>query len=707
MKRPLLFIIPFFLFGCASVPAYKHVNIIPRPLDIEYHKGFKKVDSSELFSKTKKSIVSYELSNEFSDLGDEGYILDVTSKDISIKAKTKIGLFYGDITLRQLYTSKGLPKVKIKDKPRFPYRGILLDVSRHFFSKEEIKELIDLMSYYKLNTLQWHLTDDGGWRIEIDAYPKLTQLGSHRTDKIWQNWWKNGGKFTEMSASNAHGGYYSKNDVKEIISYASSKAINIVPEIEFPGHSRAVFAAYPELCCSGIPYTNNAFCPGNESTYIFMDKVLNEVMDLFPSKIIHIGGDETNMTAWKSCPKCQSLMKIENMKEFHELHNYIVKRAETVLNNRGRRLAGWDEIIDKKLNKTSIITSWQGDEFGTRAMEQGYDVIFAPLHYLYLDYFQSSPNTQPLAHDGYTTLKKVYSYNPPVKDDDSHALGIQAQLWTEWISDMPQLEYMAFPRTLAVSEVGWSVKQNRDWTDFNRRLPYQLKYLKNRGINTYNPTGNIDFDIRTDSLNKNAVVSLENEEESLAIKYTTDGSMPNKKSKNYEKPFIITDSLNLTAASFKNDSTIGEVFKQNFYYHNAIGKNIKSSLNSNNLNLLIDGQLGGKTYLDEKWLNFSGDQEFLIDLKNTFTIHMISSRWMQLYAGARRSFPDKIEIYYSLDGKKFELADSIVNKNSDDINNSILKINSYSAKGSWNARFILLKVFSKRGGMSLDEICIF
>lgn len=707
MKRPLLFIAPFFLFGCASVPQYKYVNIVPRPLEIEYYKGFRKVDSSDLFSKTKKSIVSYELNSELSELGEEGYVLDVNSKGISIKAKTNHGLFYGDITLRQLYSSKGIPKIKIKDKPRFSHRGILLDVSRHFFTKQEIKEIIDLMSYYKLNTLQWHLTDDGGWRIEIDSYPKLTQRASYRTDKIWQDWWENGGKFTDKNAPNAHGGYYSKNDIREIVSYASSKSINIIPEIEFPGHSRAVIAAYPELSCKDEAYSSNVFCAGNENTYTFMDNVLNEVMELFPSKVVHIGGDETSTSHWKNCPKCKKLMETENMKDVHELHTYVIKQAESILNNKGRRLAGWDEIMNENLHHSSIVTSWQGDQFGSKAMKQGYDVIFAPLHYLYLDYFQSSPNTQPLAHDGYTTLKKVYSYNPPVKNDDYHALGIQAQLWTEWISNISQLEYMAFPRALAVSEVGWAAKENRDWTDFKRRLPYQIQYLKNRRINTYNPTGNIDFDLKVDSINKNLIVALENEDESLVIKYTTDGSIPNRRSKNYQKPFLLSDSLNLTAASFKNDSIVGEIFKQNFYYHNAIGKSIKSSINSNNLNLLIDGQLGGKTYLDGKWLNFSGDQEFLIDLKHSLPIHTISSRWMQLHAGARRNFPDKIEIYYSLDGKKFELADSIVNKNFDDINKSTLKINSLTARGSWNARFVLLKVFSKKGGTSLDEISIF
>lgn len=676
-------------------------------MSVETNNGFLKIDSTQLTFGLPENYITYTLNESMDDLGDEGYTIEINSKGISLTAKNEAGLFYAKKTLQQLNTSNGYPFLKIKDKPRFGYRGLLLDVSRHFFTKEEVMKLLDIMSFYKLNRFHWHLTDDGGWRIELDSYPLLTQQGSYRTDKIWKDWWRNGAKFVPASDKNGFGGYYTKDDIKEVIAYAAERHITVIPEIEFPGHSREVFAAYPELCCAGEPYKSNVFCVGNEDTYTFIDKVLNEVMDVFPSEIIHIGGDETNTRHWQTCPKCRILMEKENMQDVHELHKYIIKKAENIIRTRGRRLAGWDEIGDEKLDKTSVITSWRGDKAGIDAIGQGYDVVFAPLHYLYLDYFQADPNTQPFGHDGYTTIEKVYSYDPVPdtlrRESINHILGIQGQLWSEWIYDMKHLEYMAFPRALAVAEIAWSDPNKRCWPEFRERLTTHVSHLEDAGINSYNLSSNIEKKIFVDTLRKEIHVELKCEAGEPEIRYTTDGAEPNSNSPLYKKTIIVKDSIRLKAASFRNGLMAGEVMTQNLYYHKAIGKSVLDTQKNKPLGGLTDGYTGGKTYLDGTWVNFSGNKELILDLSEVMPIHTVSSRWMQLRAGAKRYLPDAIEIQFSDDGVNFHPGGTIAKKDLSDT--PTLQYQEYTLNGKWNARYILIKIVGGRG-MSVDELII-
>lgn len=699
-------ILGFLLISCISNREYR-INVIPTPIECNINTNrVLKVDSTLVFTDRIDSILSVYKDTSFVDFGPEGYGLEVNDKGVFVYTQSDAGLFYAKNTLRQLFHNGEIPFVEIKDKPRFPYRGLMLDVSRHFFTKEEIKNLLDIMSFYKLNTFHWHLTDDGGWRIEIESYPKLTEQASYRTAWEWKQWWREGGRFVSVNEEKKFGGFYTKSDIREIVDYASERNITIIPEIEFPGHSREVFAAYPELCCSKKPYIQNTFCVGNDSTYIFMEKVLNEVMDLFPSKYIHIGGDETNTKYWKSCPMCQKLMMKEGFDDIHSLHKYIIGKAEDIINNRGKRLIGWDEIADEGLDKSSVIMSWRGEQAGLKAAENGYDVILSPLHYLYLDYFQSSPDKEPLAHDGYTPLKKVFTYNPLPDSLDNivstHILGVQGNLWTEWISDKRHLEYMAFPRALAVAELGWSYGNMRTWEEFRDCVDTHIVMLGNKGINSYRLSGNISSRIIYDD--NRMLLELECERGDVDIRYSLEGDTLFNGANEYIEPIEIKDSLKIRAAAFKDRNRIGDVYYDVIYKNKAHNKSVSTSLHWSNEKILTDGYLGSKTYLDGSWFNFSGNQEFIVDLGKSFLISKISTRWMQLCAGARRYLPENVEFYISEDGKNYQFVGEVNKDNLKEI--PALQFQKFEVNGNWECRFVKMVVKSNGGGMSIDEILI-
>lgn len=686
----------------------KTISVVPIPMDYEFIDGYFSIDSTELFSISSHENVNYIIDHKLTELGDEGYILEVTPNALLLKANAEAGLFYGKMTLMQLYANGKVPCIKIKDKPRFAHRGIMLDVSRHFFTKEEVKKMIDRIAMYKLNRFHWHLTDDGGWRFEVKEYPELTQKAAFRTHHFWKEWWKNGAKYASKNTLGAAGGYYTKEDIKEIVKYASDRFVTIIPEVEFPGHSREVFAAYPELCCKGEAYSAGTFCVGNEETYTFMKSALNTLIELFPSKMIHIGGDETNTSDWKNCPKCQRLMKQKGMKNTHELHKYIIGKAENIIKSRGRRMIGWDEIAGETLDKSSVIMSWRGEQAGIDAAKKGYDVILTPLHYLYLDYFQAAPEKEPLAHDGYTPIEKVYRYCPIPEalnvEAHSHILGIQGNLWTEWIPDMKHLEYMAFPRTLAVAEVAWSPEGKRSWDHFKSRLTSQIHKLRNTGVNTYILSSDIEPMINVDIKQKKLEVTLKCERNDVEIRYTDNGMQPTSKSRLYKCPLVVKDSLSVKAAAFKKGIIQGDVFSQTFYYHKAIGKEVKILGRDRLEKVLTDGYIGSKTYLDESWVNFSGDREFLLDLSKVEVIHSISTRWMQLRAGAKRYLPEQLEILFSTDGQNFVSGGSLQEQKLQDT--PILQYQTYTYNRVWNARYIKIRVKGGRGGMSVDEIIV-
>ena len=424
----------------------------------------------------------------------ESYTLSVTPQQILIRATSGAGLFYGVQTLLQLAQPSGagsysIASVEIEDTPRFAYRGLMLDVSRHFSTKEFIKKQIDALAYYKINRLHLHLTDAAGWRLEIKKYPLLTEFAAWRTDPTWKQWWNGGRKYLRYDEPGASGGYYTQDDIREILEYARQHYITVIPEIEMPSHSEEVLAAYPQLSCSGEPYKNSDFCVGNEETFTFLENVLTEVMELFPSEYIHIGGDEAGKSAWKTCPKCQKRMKDEHLANVDELQSYLIYRIEKFLNNHGRHLLGWDEILQGGIAPNATVMSWRGEEGGIAAVTSGHRAIMTPGAYCYLDSYQDAPYSQPEAIGGYLPLKKVYSYNPVpaslTAEQAKLVYGVQGNLWVEYIPTPEHVEYMIYPRILALAETAWSAPERKSWPDFHTRALSAVADLQAKGYHPF------------------------------------------------------------------------------------------------------------------------------------------------------------------------------------------------------------------------------
>lgn len=449
------------------------------------------------------------------EVGAEGYTLRVTPDGVEIGAAQPAGLFYGVQTLRQLLPASSeaaappdlnIPVLEILDKPRFGWRGLMLDVSRHFFPAAFVKKFLDVMALYKFNRLHFHLTDDQGWRIEIKSYPRLTEVGSQRArsqvpyaietlaDYDWRR------VFTDDTP---YGSYYTQDEIRDIVAYAERLFITVVPEIEMPGHSVAALTSYPELGCVGSGYevrtswgiADDVLCAGQDSTYEYVEKVLSEVVDLFPSEYIHIGGDECPKVRWEHCPHCQAKMEEEELADEHELQSYFVRQVEQILEAKGRRLIGWDEILEGGLAPKATVMSWRGASGGIEAATAGHDVVMSPNTFAYLDYYQTKDvANEPLAQPAYLPLRQVYAFDPTegVPDDKAgHVLGGQGNIWTEWIATEAHLEYMAFPRALAIADAVWSPAPRDSFEDFMVRLQPQLARLEQLGVN-YRPPKNED-----------------------------------------------------------------------------------------------------------------------------------------------------------------------------------------------------------------------
>jgi hexosaminidase len=424
-------------------------------------------------------------------LGSEGYHLSVSPAAIVVRANQPAGMFYGIQTLRQLICADSvtIPAVEIVDRPRFPWRGIMLDVGRHLFPVKFIKRLIDVMALHKLNVLHWHLTEDQGWRIEIKKYPNLTKIGSRRSASPIPS-------DREKLDEKPYQGYYTQEQIKEIVLYAANRFITVVPEIEMPGHSVAALASYPNLGCTGGPYNvgnhwgieKDVYCAGNEQVFSFLQDVLDEVLSLFPSKFIHIGGDECPKARWEQCPKCQNAIRRNNLKNEDELQSYFIRRIEAYLNTLGRRMIGWDEILEGGMAPNASVMSWRGMEGGIQAAQEGHDVVMTPTSHCYFDYYQSEDiYTEPPAIGGFLPLETVYAFEPvPLEctaEEAQHILGAQGNLWTEYITTPKQAGYMLFPRATALAEVVWSAAEKRNFPDFEQRLQAFLPHLKKIGMN--------------------------------------------------------------------------------------------------------------------------------------------------------------------------------------------------------------------------------
>ena len=436
----------------------------------------------------------------------DGHVLEATPEALEIRAATPAGVFYGIQTLLQLLPpaifraaeTAGpwiVPAVRIADQPRFGWRGMHLDCARHFMPKEFIKKFLDLLALHKMNVFHWHLTEDQGWRIEIKSLPKLTEVSAWREKTVVGHHDNRPRRFDDTR----HGGFYTQDDVREIVAYAARRHITVVPEIEMPGHSQAVLAAYPELGCTGGPYhvrtvwaiSEDVFCAGNDASLTFLKAVLKDVLELFPSPFIHIGGDECLKTRWEKCPKCQARIKAEGLKDTHELQSWFIRQIGEFLTQHGRRLIGWDEILEGGLPPGATVMSWRGTEGGIKAIQAGHDTVFAPNSHTYFDHSQATGReTEPLTIGGFLPLEKVYGYEPVPETLPSslagHVLGAQGQLWTEYMETPKAVEYMAFPRLTALAEAVWSPAAGKDYADFLRRLPEHLRRLDVLDVN-YRP----------------------------------------------------------------------------------------------------------------------------------------------------------------------------------------------------------------------------
>lgn len=511
--------------------------------------------------------------------GKEGYKIQHNGmKFLSIQANTVKGVFYGIQSLLQIFpqpeTEKQdkiiLPAIYIEDKPRFVYRGMHLDVSRHFFPVSFVKQYIDLMAMYKYNTLHWHLTEDQGWRIEIKKYPRLTEVGAWRDKTIVGHQVDHNKVFD----NERYGGFYTQDEIRDVVNYAASKQITIIPEIEMPGHSLAALAAYPEMGCTGGPYQvigewgvfEDVYCT-KEQTFTFLEDILTEVISLFPGTYIHVGGDEVPKTRWKNCPSCQQRMKSEKLKTEEELQSYFIRRIEKFLSAHDRRLIGWDEILEGGIAPEATVMSWRGTSGGIQAAQMGHDVIMTPNDICYFDHYQGDPENEPLSIGGMTKLSEVYNYEP-IPDDLSpnrikHILGAQANVWTEYLVKPEDITYMVLPRMAALAEVVWSPKDKRDWKSFYTKLPYHFALYKEMGLNYSESVNNLYFRVKTDE-NKIKMLNIETEIPDASIHYTTNDSLPATSSRKWMKPHAVEEINTIHAAVFVDGKQTGKVITKKY-----------------------------------------------------------------------------------------------------------------------------------------------
>lgn len=584
-----------FLASCGGqqgeVKSYNEgINIIPMPQNLVQNQGVFKLSSgtsfgattdeaktvAEFFAAKMRNATGYNISvsdkgditltlDAALDVNDEGYTLDVTSEGVTVKAKTPQGLFYGMQSFMQLLPAEiesaekasGIawqaPAVSIKDEPRFGYRGVMLDVCRHFIPVEDIKKQIDVLSLFKINRLHWHLTEDQGWRIEIKKYPKLTEVGSKRID----------GEGTEYK------GYYTQEEIKEVVKYAQDRFITIVPELEMPGHELAAIAAYPELSCKGEAITPRVIwgvedivmCPGKEDMFVFLEDVIKEMVELFPGTYFHVGGDECPKISWKNCPTCQARIKKEGLKADgkhtaeERLQSYVITRMEGVLAKYGKKIIGWDEILEGGLSPDATVMSWRGEEGGIASALQDHDVIMTPGgNGMYLDHYQGDSKIEPVAIGGYTTLEKTYSYNPTpdtlvAMKKDHFVKGVQTNIWTEYLYNVDLVEYRMYPRVLALSEIGWTNVDRKNFDDFARRINNAYVRLDEHAVNYHipqpeQPNGSCNFVAFVDS------TSLEfKTTRPVKMVYTLDGTEPTAQSAEYTAPLTFTETTTLKIAS--------------------------------------------------------------------------------------------------------------------------------------------------------------
>lgn len=651
-------------------------------------------------------------------LNQESYSLVVGKNGVKIESSSEAGLFYGVQTLLQLVESNdgALPYVEIADEPRFAHRGMMLDCSRHFLTLDFLKKQIDMMAYLKLNRFHWHLTDGTGWRLQIDKYPELTSIAAWRAEHSWKEWWNSGRKYVAEDTPGAYGGYYTQDEARELVKYAADRHIIVIPEIEMPGHSEEVLAVYPQLSCTGKPYTSSEFCIGNEETFEFLENVLAEVIEVFPSEYIHVGGDEASREHWEKCAKCQKRIKDEGLKDEAELQSYLITRIEKFLNANGRKLLGWDEILDGGLAPNATVMSWRGIDGAIAAARSGHDAIMTPGSHCYFDSYQGEPDTQPEAIGGFLTIEKVYSFEPVPEeltaDEAKHILGPQANLWAEYIPNESHMEYMIYPRLLALSEVAWTQPENKSWDEFKVRVNRAIPLLQSKGYNTYTLSKEPFVTMNSNVENKSIDVALSSELYPVEIRYTTDGTNPTDASSLYNSNVSIKDSANFRAQLFQNGKAVGNIIEKRIDYHNAIGKSVEyvtpysQHYTAGGETALINGIPGGPAHGDGQWQGFILPQiEIIIDLGEVMPIKYLKTAFLQ-NAGAEIWLPASVSMSVSNDKESFSEVHTFVDETSPKAEGTFSKPFAWS--GDVEGRYIKLIANRKsvNGWLFLDEIIV-
>ncbi|HTN38803.1 MAG TPA: family 20 glycosylhydrolase [Arachidicoccus sp.] len=707
---------------------------------------FIKVKPSLLAAMLLKS-AKYKDDKTLQDHLNEAYVLTVSPDQITIHASEKPGSIHGLFTLLQLQklqrNAQQIPTVVIRDYPRFAYRGMMLDVSRNFFPPAYIKKFIDLLALYKFNKFHWHLTDGAGWRLQIKKYPRLTSLAAWRPQGPQTKWSAAGRKYSQEGAPDAYGGYYTTQEAKDIVQYAGLRGITVIPEIEFPGHAEEALAAYPWLSATGKAEGVHELNVCSDSTFTFMENVLTEVMAIFPSTYIHIGGDEASKRSWKDCAACKILMQKKGIQSLEGIQSYAIKRIEKFLHAHGRKLLGWDEITEGGLAPDATVMVWRNPQTGIKVARQNHFAVMTPSKYLYLDHYQSDPTSEPEAIGGYIPLSKVYHYNPLPEDSlnmnqTSYLLGVQANLFTEYVPTVEHADYMLFPRTLAVAEIGWTPAREQHYPDFLRRIQNQYLLLQRENVNYCRPRQNVLYDSEVDTATRSILVTLSSETYQPPIYYTTDGSDPSLYGKAYTGPFRLSghkvikamilqelpkpeingekyhQKLNEQKNQIKStDYSKPVIYTFNSDYHKAIGKKViyASSFSKSYMaagdKTLTDGITGTLTYSDDRWQGFLGTAlNVTVDMDKVEDLSSLDIRFMQL-TGPGVYMPGRVKVLLSDDNINFIAAGEVVTKTSADEDRLRFENYHFDLEGK-RARYI--KVIApnvNHGFLFTDEIIIY
>lgn len=734
MKKSILSVL-FAIVICFN--GYSQIRIIPKPTKLVENKGFYSFSNtlriytdyngetpnfnlSEIIHRNivdkhrnfylyienkipqNKNGIFLRINKNLKELGDEGYKLSVTTKKIEITSYTAKGIFYGIQSFLQLLPgdyvissewSKGavnIPCVEITDIPHFKWRGMLLDCCRHFMDKDFVKRYIDLLSYYKMNTFHWHLTEDQGWRIEIKKYPKLTEIGAWRI----------------QPDGSRYGGYYTQNDIKEIVAYAAERYVNIVPEIEMPGHSVAAIASYPYLSCTGnqIPVETqwgvfkDIYCAGNDSTFIFLKDVLSEVINLFPYEYIHIGGDEAPKYRWERCDKCRKRIIDKKLKDEHELQSWFIDQINQFLKEKGRKLVGWDEILEGGLSKGATVQSWRGTEGAVEAARKGNYAVVSPTSHAYFDYDISVIN-----------LEKVYSFDPIPSElnekERMFILGGECNMWTEY-APQDKVDFKVFPRLLSMSEVLWTYTDKSDFDEFRNRVQLQYPVLNSKGVKYGFEKEPLTVKSTVNKDNGEIKLELEKGQEGTEIYYELNSKKPSKKSAKYTNPIIKKDSLNINIAVLPKHSDEGYYYERSFKISKSTGVKPKFTFNYSKSypaqgdNSLTDGILGTLNFRDGNWQGFEGnDMEVVLDLEKPQKINYISVGFLQS-TPSWIFFPPKVDFFVSKNGVDYVNIGSVDSPESP--KNTDLSVKRYKINIKNIEEYRFLKILAKNMGVCPD-----